>query len=266
MQLSVDELQEASVRPIVRPGKWFNIIAGILGLVFVAGIVAYFIGKPALNDSVFYGLGIANFVTLIGISCGGAIVTAFLRVTKANWGAPMNRIAESMAVVALIAGMLALTSDLGHPEGLWQMLTMPNPLSPILWDTVVISLYFVVSLILFYLPLIPDLGILRSRLSQKTLGWRARLYSVLSLGWQGSPEQRKRISREMTIMAILAVPMVVIVHSAPGLGFCCDDQRGMAQHHLRPLFRIGGPVQRRGGGHTGSSRPAQVLPAGEIHH
>lgn len=238
MEKSINELQEASVRPMVRPGKWFGLIAAILGLFVIAGVAGYFIGEDNMNNDVFWGLGIATFVTLVGVSCGGAIVTAFLRVTNAKWGAPISRIAEALAVVALVMGILVLITDLGHPEQLWRILVTPNVLSPILWDTIVISLYLIATLILFYLPLIPDQGLLLNGQSLPTATWRTKIYSIFSLGWRGLPQQQKPLSTAMKILPILTIPMVVFVHSVLGWAFAVNIREGWNSTIFGPYFVI----------------------------
>ncbi len=238
MENSINELQEASVRPMVRPGKWFGLIAAVLGLFVIAGVAGYIFGDANLNDDVFWGLGIATFVTLVGVSCGGAIVTAFLRVTNAKWGAPISRIAEALAVVALVMGILVLITDLGHPEQLWRIFVTPNALSPILWDTLVISLYFIATLILFYLPLIPDQGLLLNRSLLPTATWREKIYSIFSLGWRGLPQQQKSLSRAMKIMPILTIPMVVFVHSVLGWAFAVNIREGWNSTIFGPYFVV----------------------------
>ena len=238
MEKSINELQEASIRPMARPGKWFVLIAAILGLFVIAGIAGYFIGEDNMNNDVFWGMGIATFVTLVGVSCGGAIVTAFLRVTNAKWGAPISRIAEALAVVALVMGILVLITDLGHPEQLWRILVTPNVLSPILWDTIVISLYLIATLILFYLPLIPDQGLLLNGSSLPTPTWRTKIYSIFSLGWRGLPRQQKPLSMAMKIMPILTIPMVVFVHSVLGWAFAVNIREGWNSTIFGPYFVI----------------------------
>jgi molybdopterin-containing oxidoreductase family membrane subunit len=223
---------------MARPGKWFVLLAAILSLFVVAGIAGYFIGEDNMNNDVFWGLGIATFVTLVGVSCGGAIVTAFLRVTNAKWGAPISRIAEALAVVALVMGVLVLITDMGHPEQLWRIFVTPNVLSPILWDTIVISLYFIATLILFYLPLIPDQGLLLNTSLLPTPTWRTKIYSIFSLGWKGLPQQQKPLSMAMKIMPILTIPMVVFVHSVLGWAFAVNIREGWNSTIFGPYFVI----------------------------
>lgn len=238
MEKSINELHEASVRPMARPGKWFVLIAIILGLFVAAGVAGYFFGEDNMNNDAFWGLGIATFVTLVGVSCGGAIVTAFLRVTNAKWGAPISRIAETLAVVALVMGILVLIADLGHPEQLWRIFVTPNVLSPILWDTIVISLYLIATLILFYLPLIPDQGLLLNNSSLPIATWREKIYSRFSLGWRGLPKQQKSLSTAMKILPLLTIPMVVFVHSVLGWAFAVNIREGWNSTIFGPYFVI----------------------------
>jgi Ni/Fe-hydrogenase subunit HybB-like protein len=245
MQLMIDELHEAATRPINKPGKWWGIVAAVLGLLVLAGLAAYVyqflhgLGVTALNDGVFYGFYMTNLVTFIGISYGGAVVSAILRLTHASWRAPITRMAEGMAVVSLIIGAAFAIVDMGKLQHLWWVLVTPNPQSPVIWDIVAISTYVVATLIFFLLPLIPDTAILLSHSVQKLSGWRRKLYSIISLKWKGLPGQRTLLSRMMTLMAILIIPLAISVHSVLAWVFAVTSREGWHSALFGPYFVVG---------------------------
>lgn len=245
MQLMIDELHEAATRPINKPGKWWGIVAAVLGLLVLAGLAAYVyqflhgLGVTALNDGVFYGFYMTNLVTFIGISYGGAVVSAILRLTHASWRAPITRMAEGMAVVSLIIGAAFAIVDMGKLQHLWWVLVTPNPQSPVIWDIVAISTYVVATLIFFLLPLIPDTAILLSHSVQKLSGWRRKLYSIISLKWKGLPGQRTLLSRMMTMMAILIIPLAISVHSVLAWVFAVTSREGWHSALFGPYFVVG---------------------------
>jgi molybdopterin-containing oxidoreductase family membrane subunit len=245
MQLMIDGIHDAATRPITKPGKWWGVVATILGLLVLAGLGAYVyqflhgLGVTALNDGVFYGFYMTNLVTFIGISYGGAVVSAILRLTHASWRAPITRLAEGMAVVSLIIGASFAIVDMGKLQHLWWVLVTPNPQSPVVWDIIAISTYVVATLIFFFLPLIPDAAILLNHSTKKLSSWRQKLYSAMSLKWKGLPGQRTLLSRMMTIMAIVIIPLAISVHSVLAWVFAVTSREGWHSSIFGPYFVVG---------------------------
>jgi Ni/Fe-hydrogenase subunit HybB-like protein len=245
MELMLDEIKEAAVRPITRPGRWFGVLAAVLALIVAAGVGAYIyqfihgLGVTALSDGVFYGIYMTNLITFIGISYGGAIVSAILRLTGATWRAPITRLAEGMAVVALLIGASFAIVDMGRLVNLWHVIVTPNFQSPVVWDIVAITTYVFATLIFFYLPLIPDMAILLQQPGQKVAGWRRRLYSFLSLKWRGLPAQRRTLASAMTVMAIIIIPLAVSVHSVLAWVFAVTSREGWHSSIFGPYFVVG---------------------------
>jgi molybdopterin-containing oxidoreductase family membrane subunit len=197
------------------------------------------LGVTALNDGVFYGFYMTNLVTFIGISYGGAVVSAILRLTNAAWRAPITRLAEGMAVVSLIIGASFAIVDMGKLQHLWWVLVSSNPQSPVIWDIVAISTYVVATLIFFFLPLIPDTAILLNNSVHKLSSWRKKLYSAISLKWKGLPGQRTLLSRMMTLMAILIIPLAISVHSVLAWVFAVTSREGWHSSIFGPYFVVG---------------------------
>jgi Ni/Fe-hydrogenase subunit HybB-like protein len=245
MQLMIDEIREAAIRPIVKPGKWWGVLAAFLGLLVLAAVGTYIyqlkrgLGVTALNDGVFYGFYMTNLVTFIGISYGGAVVSAILRLTNAAWRAPITRLAEGMAVVSLIIGAAFAIVDMGRLPNLWWVMVTPNPESPVIWDIVAISTYVIATLIFFTLPLIPDAAMVMNRSTNKFSSWRKKLYTMISLKWKGLPGQRKVLSRMMTIMAVLIIPLAISVHSVLAWVFAVTSKEGWHSSIFGPYFVVG---------------------------
>jgi len=177
-------------------------------------------------------------VTFVGISYGGAVVSAILRLTNAGWRAPITRLAEGMAVVALIIGAAFAIVDMGQLPHLWWVLVDPNPQSPVIWDIVAISTYVLATLIFFFLPLIPDAAIVLNGSTSRFSSFRKKLYSVISLKWKGTPGQRSVLSRAMTVMAILIIPLAISVHSVLAWVFAVTSREGWHSSIFGPYFVI----------------------------
>src|SRR3990172_8408382 len=201
--------------PVMHPGRLFWPVAAVLGGLVAWGIIAYVyqvqrgLSVTGLDQRVSWGFYILNFVFFIGITYGGALTSAILRLTGAPWRAPLTRMAEATAVVALVVGALFPIIDLGRPDRMFNLLRYGQVGSPVVWDVVAISTYLMASFVFLYLPLIPDIAICRDQLGSVGGGLRRWLYRVLSLGWQGTPRQRHLLERGMLVMAILIIPLAV---------------------------------------------------------
>jgi len=243
-ELQLQELYLASIKPILKRGWRSKILIGVLSLFVLGGLLAYVyqlimgLGVTGLNDDVFFGIYMTNLVAIIGISYGGAVVSAILRLTNSPWRAPFTRLAEGMAVVSLIVGSLFALIHLGHPERTWLFFVSPNPASPILWDVVAIGTYLIATLLFFYLPLIDDMAIIKDNLSNKIGKWRTWLYSKLSLNWRHTPRQLAHLNSATKIMAILIIPLAVTVHSVLAWAFSVTGREGWHSSIFGPYFVV----------------------------
>jgi Ni/Fe-hydrogenase subunit HybB-like protein len=239
-----EELQNAALRPILYSGRGFRWLGLILGIIVLLGAVAYGnqifdgLGVTGLNNDVFWGIYITNLVAFIGISYGGAIVSAILRLTNSAWRAPITRLAEAMAVAALLVGALFPIIDLGRPDHIWRLLTSPNLTSPVIWDVLAISTYLIATLLFFYLPLIPDLAVCRDSLGTRVGQWRRKVYSILALGWQGLPGQVQLLNRGTKIISIIIIPLAVMVHSVLSWVFAVTSRPGWHSTIFGPYFVV----------------------------
>lgn len=238
-----DDVREAALRPLQRSGRGFWILLGALAALVVWGVAAYVVqlvnglGAAGYSDTSFWGIYEANLVAFIAVSYGGALVSAILRLTQARWRAPITRLSEAMAVFSLLVGMAFALIHLGRPDHIWRLIVTPQVGSPIVWDFVVIVTYLAATLVFLYLPLIPDLAVLRDR--EQTSGWRAGVYRLLALGWQGLPSQRRILERGVTAIAILIIPVAVLVHSVLSWAFALTGRPGWDSTIFAPYFVVG---------------------------
>ena len=147
-------------------GKSGMIWTGVLIVICLVGAYAYFLqlrdGLQVTNmlDYVSWGIYISNFVFFVAISLVGSLITAIFRLANVKWATPLTRIAEIIAVSAIVFASLIIIVDMGRPERVLNLFLHGRIQSPIMWDVIVISTYFVISLLLLYFPLLPDLKIL----------------------------------------------------------------------------------------------------------
>jgi molybdopterin-containing oxidoreductase family membrane subunit len=240
---SRESLQSAALAPVISaPGGRQRLLILALGLVVAAGLGAYIyqlingLSVTGLNDQVFWGLYETDLVTFIGFSYGGAMVSAILRLTHASWRGPISRVAEGTALVTLAIGALFPIIHLGHPERVWQMITRFQINSPITWDMVAIASYLLATIVLFALPLIPDVALLQDE--PKVAGWRRRLYRWWAAGWVGNPEQRQHLRRALTVTAIVIIPLAVMVHTVLSYAFSLTSRPGWHSTIFGPYFVI----------------------------
>jgi Ni/Fe-hydrogenase subunit HybB-like protein len=222
VRLNDDRISQDLLRPVFHTSRRFYTIVLLLAVPVVAALAAFLyqvysgIGVAGITRPVFWGFYITNFVFWIGISHAGTLISAILRLTNAGWRRPVTRCAEAITVFALVIGASFPVIHLGRPwlffwlipypseRGIW-----PNFRSPLLWDFFAISTYITGSLTFLLLPIIPDWAMVRDKAS----GWRKRIYTVLALGWRGTPREWHRLEMAMRIMAVAIIPVAVSVHT-----------------------------------------------------
>ena len=238
------EARAAALRPIRHQGRGFWLLAGGLAAVVVAGLAAWGVqlasglGVAGYSNQAFWAIYEANLVAFIGVSYGGAVTSAILRLTGASWRAPLTRIAEATALVTLPIGMLFIIPHLGQPVRIWELLVYPNFSSPILWDFIVVTSYLLATVVFFLLPLIPDCAFAQQALGVSRRSLRGRVYAALGSGWTGAPAQRQRLHRAIGLVAILVIPMAVFVHSVLSMTFSLSSRAGYHDSIFPPYFVI----------------------------
>lgn len=160
----IDLNDEALYRPIYETGKGFYLTVGVLLLIILFALFAYIrqvyygLGVTGMNQPITWGFYIVNFVFFIGISHAGTLISAILRLSKAEWRRPITRMAEVITAIVLAIGGLHPILDLGRPDRVLEIFTAGRLQSPLLWDVTSITAYFTASTVYLYLPMIPDIA------------------------------------------------------------------------------------------------------------
>lgn len=236
------------LRPVNKPGRGWYATVTVSGLVVLAAVGALSyqfargLGVWGINRPVFWALDITNFVFWIGISHAGTLISAILRVTGAEWRRPVTRCAEAITVFALMIGAMFPIIHLGRPQLFYWMVPYPNERglwpnfrSPLAWDFFAIGTYLLGSVIYLYLPLIPDLALLRD----KSRGLWRRFYGALSLGWRGTQLQWDRLERAVRVMAVVIIPVAVSVHTIVSWDFAMTIRPMWHSTMFGPYFVAG---------------------------
>ncbi len=213
-------LRTTSVGWFVWVGFLLVLVAGGLGSFALQAWRGY--GITGIRWPIFWGLYITDFVFWIGISHAGTLISAILRLVDAGWRRPVTRCAEVITAFALLIGALFPIVHLGRPWLFFFLIPYPtgrniwpNFRSPLVWDFFAISTYLMSSLLFLYLPMIPDLAVLRDH----STGIRRKIYGVFALGWRGTTRQWHRLETAMSIMAVAIVPIAVSVHTIVAFDF-----------------------------------------------
>jgi len=215
----------------------------VLWGLFAWGYLIYWgMGTAGINRPVYWGLFIATFVFWVGISHAGTMISAVLRLLKADWRRPITRGAEAMTAFALMMAGLFPFIHLGRVWKFYWMVPYPNNRfmwpnfqSPLMWDMVAISTYFIGSTLYLYLALIPDLAMARDHTGK----WRQKLYRILSLGWRGTEAEWHKLHRALSIFSVAIIPIFLSVHSIVAWDFAVTIQPRWHSTIFAPYFVIG---------------------------
>src|SRR5215831_4219410 len=191
-----------------------------------------------MRDFTSWGIYISNFVFFVAISLVGSLVSAILKLTNADWRTPLVRISEITAVAAITFAALIIIVDMGRPDRFWHLFVYGRIQSPIMWDVIVISTYFVVSLLLLYIPLLPDIGICRD-VTPSSSKWKKRFYTILALNWKGNAKQYSIINKCIKILAVLVIPLALGIHTVTSWLFATTYRAGWDSSNFGPYFVAG---------------------------
>jgi molybdopterin-containing oxidoreductase family membrane subunit len=201
------------------------------------------IGIWGINIPVGWGFAITNFVWWIGIGHAGTLISAILLLLHQQWRTSINRFAEAMTLFAVACAGLFPLLHLGRPWFFYWLLPYPNTMglwpqfrSPLVWDVFAVSTYFTISLLFWYLGLVPDLATLRDRAQRKL---PRVLYAMLALGWRGSARHWHRYEMAYLLLAGLATPLVVSVHTVVSMDFAVSILPGWHTTVFPPYFVAG---------------------------
>ncbi|MBS1261164.1 MAG: hypothetical protein MAG453_00485 [Calditrichaeota bacterium] len=233
-----------------RPGPlWWGAITFsasmlLIGVVSATYLVATGVGTWGLNNTVGWAFDITNFVFWIGIGHAGTLISAILFLLRQRWRTSVNRSAEAMTIFAVICAGLFPVLHMGRPWMAYWMIPYPNFRgslwinfrSPLVWDFFAILTYFTISLVFWYVGMVPDLATLRDRAKSKVRRW---LYNLFSLGWDGSTRTWLRYETVYTLLAGLATPLVLSVHTIVSWDFATSVIPGWHTTIFPPYFVAG---------------------------
>ena len=240
---------EMVCRPVEKtPRAWwigFGISFMFLGLLLamITYLVLVGLGVWGLNSPVGWGFAIVNFVWWVGIGHAGTLISAILYLFRQKWRTGINRFAESMTIFAVICALMFPTIHVGRIWLIWFVMPIPTwealwPQfrSPLLWDVFAVGTYFTVSLIFWYMGLIPDLATLRDRAKGKI---RWMVYGILAVGWRGSARHWSNYEKAYLILAGISTPLVLSVHSIVSFDFAVSIVPGWHTTIFPPYFVAG---------------------------
>jgi molybdopterin-containing oxidoreductase family membrane subunit len=234
---------------LTRRGRSWYVALGIslllvlLLLAAVTYLITVGVGIWGINIPVAWGWAITNFVWWIGIGHAGTLISAILLLLHQRWRTSINRFAEAMTLFAVMCAALFPLLHMGRPWFFFWLFPYPNTMelwpqfrSPLVWDVFAVSTYFLVSLIFWYLGLIPDLATLRDR-SPSRVG--RVVYGMLAMGWRGSARHWSRYEMAYLLLAGLATPLVVSVHTVVSFDFAAAIVPGWHTTVFPPYFVAG---------------------------
>src|SRR5664280_459706 len=242
------QITEDIIGPIeAKPGRlwWIGLSLAICLLLFgvysVYREVVYGIGQWNINHTIGWGWDITNFVWWIGIGHAGTLISAILLLFRQGWRTGVNRAAEAMTIFAVMCAGIYPAMHVGRVWFDWWLFPVPNsngPVwpqfrSPLMWDVFAVSTYFTVSVLFWFMGLIPDLAVMRDRAKTK---FRQFAYGLFALGWTGSNRHWSNYEKAYLLLAGLSTPLVLSVHSIVSLDFAVSQLPGWTTTTFPPSF------------------------------
>ncbi len=217
-------------------------VAGLLGLqifwLFWKGT-----GVWGLNNPAGWGWAIVNFVFWVGIGHAGTLISAILFLLRQQWRTSINRAAEAMTLFAVVCALVFPGIHVGRVWAVYYLFPLPNQMamwpnfrSPLLWDVFAVNTYFTVSLLFWYVGLIPDWATMRDRATNR---WRQIIYGLLALGWRSSNRHWSNYEKAYLILAGIATPLVLSVHTVVSFDFAVSILPGWHTTIFPPYFVAG---------------------------
>lgn len=248
---SVRDVTEDILRPVEAfpTSLWWKAFLLVLTITVIdLGIIGYLMWEGlyilGINNPVAWGFFIVNFVFWIGIGHAGTLISAVLYLFRQEWRTGINRAAEAMTIFAVLTAASNLIIHIGRPwVGFW-LFPYPNergPLwvnfrSPLIWDTFAVSTYLTISLVFWYIGLIPDIAAVRDRSKGEM---KRKIYDILSLGWVGSNKAWSHLEMVAMILAALSTPLVLSVHTIVSFDFAVSILPGWHTTIFPPYFVAG---------------------------
>jgi Ni/Fe-hydrogenase subunit HybB-like protein len=245
------KISDDIIKPIEgkAPRSWY-IAFSIAAVMFLWGIgclaytVGVGIGTWGSNNGVDWAWDITNFVWWIGIGHAGTLISAVLLLFRQKWRMAINRSAEAMTIFAVMCAAIFVVLHTGRPWLDYWLFPLPNAFgslwpnfnSPLLWDVFAVSTYFTVSLVFWYIGLIPDFAMIRDRMVKPGM---KKFYKILSFGWSGRVKDWNRFEEVSLVLAGLSTPLVFSVHSIVSMDFATSILPGWHTTIFPPYFVAG---------------------------
>jgi molybdopterin-containing oxidoreductase family membrane subunit len=230
------------------PKVWFKAFVvsfALMQLLLIAATWLFIkgVGIWGIIIPVAWGFAIVNFVWWIGIGHAGTLISAILLLLKQDWRTSINRFSEAMTLFAVACAGMFPVLHLGRPWLAYWLLPYPNsmwvwpqPRSPLVWDVFAVSTYATVSLLFWYTGLVPDLATMRDKAKTK---WQQIVFGIFALGWRGSARHWSRYQMAYILLAGLATPLVVSVHTVVSFDFAVAIMPGWHTTIFPPYFVAG---------------------------
>jgi molybdopterin-containing oxidoreductase family membrane subunit len=255
------DIEQRILEPLFPLGKWFYVIGAVLITLLLVGAYGWLtqlqqgLIVTGLNQRVFWGIYMSNFIFFIGISYSGTLISAILRLTGAEWRKPLTRMAEGITVIGILVGFAMIIIDMGRVDRILLLPLAARLQSPLFWDFLSVSTYLTGSFFFLYLPMIPDIAILRDRFNSTSIrreehgmlvyyylvlefNFRKYLYRFLAMRWHGSKEQKKRLERGISYMTVILIPVAVSCHTVIAFIFAMTWRVGWHSTIFGPYFVV----------------------------
>jgi len=191
-----------------------------------------------MRDYSIWGIYVSNFVFFVAISLVGSLISAILKLTNTDWRSPLTRISEMIAVASISFAAIVIIIDMGRPDRFLNVILHARLQSPITWDVIVILTYLVISILLLYLPMLPDLAIMRD--SEITIpAWQRKMYRILAMNWKGTERQISLLKRSEVRLSILIIPVAFGIHTVTSWLFATTLRPGWDSTNFGPYFVSG---------------------------
>ena len=241
---------DAVVAPLEAPTPrwWMIALTGTTSLLLLLlSLITYLLwagtGVWGVNSPVGWGFDIINFVYWVGIAHAGTLISAILFTTRQKWRTSISRFAEAMTIFAVLCALIYPGIHVGRMWLAYYMFPVPNQMalwpnfkSPLLWDLFAVSSYFTLSLVFWYIGMMPDLATLRDRALTKT---RKIVFGILAMGWRGSARHWLHYEKAYLILAAMGTPLVVSVSSVVSMDFAASQIPGWHATIFPPYFVAG---------------------------
>jgi Ni/Fe-hydrogenase subunit HybB-like protein len=230
------------------PLLWFAVVG--IGSILLGGLgmaVTYLfyrgVGIWGVNVPIGWGFAIVNFVWWVGIGHAGTLISAILLLLRQSWRNSINRFAEAMTLFAVMCAGMFPVLHMGRPWLAYWLFPYPNTMnywpqfrSPLVWDVFAVSTYFTISLVYWYIGLVPDLATMRDRARNV---FARMIYGMLALGWRGSARHWHRYEKAYLLLGGLATPLVLSVHTVVSFDFTIGIVPGWHSTFFPPYFVAG---------------------------